>query len=428
MISNRDGKSVGRLLIALVVAGSLLHLFVCFQHNPLDYLFSDPLRHWLNGSRLFHPDIMGMSDPILYQIYVYILRGLTGDNRYLVALACGMLSVIMPWTYYRAGREFDFSKNGALMVWALIAWTPSLFTIYHYLTIETLLLPLIGLSLWMTGRFMRKGNLDAWLAVVLCWTLACLTKATVVPFAAVCLLYCWCTKRCRIEYAVTGLLLAIMLLLPNALRTRHYLGFFAPLGNSWIVKIQHYSGAREIKVEFGANKCGFASPSVAVQPLAPLSPWVIRRTWEETAVHVKIDPANGEEDWRRAYRSLDVSWKERSRQLMENILLFSFAPSWPDSNRHEWDGWVTHHLRWLWLPLIFFVFDCNFLEFWRRQFGLIPVAVTIFTLFLAFQNIATMEGRYRKPLEPLLLINFVWCIMPAVSSRQAQTSCSIKTV
>ena len=443
----RDNKNIYRLLIILVIAGSLLRLFVCFQHNPLDYLFSDPLRHWLNGARFFHPDIIGASDPFLYQVYIFILRVLTGDNRYLIAITCGILSAIMPWTYYRSVREFGFSRNSAMVVWALIAWMPSLFTIYHYIAMETILMPLLGLSIWMTGRFMRKGTMGAWIIVVFCWTLACLTKATVVPLAAVCLIYSlWILKdrigqpcpsteckerqdntappyhpnnslmKSRIRYAATGLLLVILLFLPNALRTKHYLGFFAPLGNPWIVKIQHYSGAREIKIDSGKSKFRFASPSVTIRPLTPLSLWAIRRAWEDTTVIVKIDPANGEKDWQRTYQALNIGWKERSLQLMENVILFLFSPSWPDCNRHEWDGWLTHHLRWLWIPLIFFVFDCNLREFWRQQFCLIPVAVTVFPLFLAFQNLATTEGRYRKPLEPLLLINLVWSVIPSASS------------
>jgi hypothetical protein len=41
----------------------------------------------------------------------------------------------------------------------------------------------------------------------------------------------------------------------------------------------------------------------------------------------------------------------------------------------------------------------------------IPVAVTLYTLFLALQNMVTFEGRYRKPLEPLLLLNVVWLVV-----------------
>ena len=55
---------------------------------------------------------------------------------------------------------------------------------------------------------------------------------------------------------------------------------------------------------------------------------------------------------------------------------------------------------------------------------MLPVAVTLFTLFLALQNVVTFEGRYRKPLEPLLLLNFVWIVtnifwIPAQSSAVA---------
>lgn len=54
----------------------------------------------------------------------------------------------------------------------------------------------------------------------------------------------------------------------------------------------------------------------------------------------------------------------------------------------------------------------NVRQFLKGRFDLLPVAVTLFTLFLMLQNVATTEGRYRKPLEPLLLMNIVWCISP----------------
>ncbi len=419
-MTQRDSGRMERLLVSFVVAGSFLRLLVCFQHNPQDYLFSDPLRHWQNGALLLHPDIMGTSNPILYQLYVHILRLLTGDNRYWVALACGVLSVITPWTYYRASRECGLGRRRALLVWALIAWTPSLFAIYHYMMMETLLLPLIGTGLWMTARSMRKGSLGSWLAAVFCWTLACLTKASAVPLAGVCLLYSWWVTGTRIKHAGAAVLLVGVLLLPNAIRTRYYLGVCAPLGSPWIVKVQHYSGAREIRVACGRAKYRFASPSVAVQPLAPLSPWAIRRAWEKSVVSVEVDTATWDEDWRRFYRSLDVGWRERSLQLLENAVLFAFSPSWPDSDPREWGGWASYHFRWIWLPLVLFVLGCNLRAFLQREVLLLPVAVTAFTLFLAFQNAATMEGRYRKPLEPLLVMNCIWATVPCTVGGRAK--------
>ena len=157
--TNRRSRSAQyAILVFLIVAASSLRVFVCFRHNPLDYLWSDPLRHWASGVRFPRGGYSGASDPILYQVYVAILYRLGGTNRFLVALASAILSVIMPWTYYRAAREFGLGKIAALWVWLLIACNPSLFTIYHYIMMETLLLFVTGLALWMTGRYLRKGG------------------------------------------------------------------------------------------------------------------------------------------------------------------------------------------------------------------------------------------------------------------------------
>jgi hypothetical protein len=401
-----------KVLAVGIGLGCLLRMAVCLQHNPVDYLFSDPLRHWLNGERLFDPGCMGASDPIVYQVYLWVLRSITCDERLPLALGCGLLSVVTPWLYYRAGRELGLDRVPALCAWLLITWTPSLFTIHHYFMMETLLLPLVGLALWVTARTLRKKAPGTWLAVVACWMLAIMTKVTVIPLAGICLAWVWFRSEQRVRYLIFAGLLAAVMLAPNAWRTREALGFAAPLGNGWLTKIQHRSGTREIKIQFGDEEMGFASPSVAIQPLAPLSPWAIRRAWEETRVSVVIDPARGENDWREAYARLKVPGTEWARQLGENIVLFLFGPSWPDGNRFEWDGWLSHHLRWMWAPLMFVVLECNLRNFFNKRFELLPVATTAFLLCLMFQNVATAEGRYRKPLEPLLLLNFVWAMSP----------------
>lgn len=405
-------RSVKKICWGLILLGSILRVLSCIHHNPTNYLFSDPTRHWLNAERLFNPDLMGASDPILYQIYVAVLRFITFDNPILIAAACAVLSLLMPWTYYRAAREFGFARNPSLAVWALISLTPSLIAIYHYFMMETLLLPLVGMALWMSGRHLRKGGRSAFLWSSVFWVLACLTKPTVVPLALLCLAWTWWVKSRSLLDGFWAALLALLLLMPNTLRTQHYLGFPAPMGNPWLTKIQHRSGEKTIRINFGSGQWGFSSPSCYMQPLEPLSFWAMRRAWEDSVVEVTIDPKNGTDDWRSAYVNLGTDSKEWLGQLGENVLLFLFASSWPDNNQSEWDGWLSNLSRWLWAPLIFFVFDCNIREFMRRRFDLVPVAVTFFTLFLAFQNVATSEGRYRKPLEPLLLMNLVWAVSP----------------
>ena len=151
-----------KLLVLLIAAASCVRVFVCFQHNPMDYLWSDPLRHWMNGVRFPRGGYTGAGDPIAYQVYVFVLHRLTGGNKLLVGLASAVLSVLMPWTYYRAARNFGVRKIPALWVWALIAWTPSLLTIYHYIMMETLLLLLEGAALWMSDTCVREGPRRSW--------------------------------------------------------------------------------------------------------------------------------------------------------------------------------------------------------------------------------------------------------------------------
>lgn len=417
-------KHIQYTLTAFIFGASCLRVFVCFQHNPVDYLWSDPLRHWMNGLRFPIGGYTAASDPILYQVYIAALLRITLGNRIMVGLASALLSVLMPWTYYRAARDFGMRKVAALWIWALIAWTPSLFTIYHYIMMETLLLAIDGAALWMTAQYLRKGGTQAFLVSVFVWTLACLTKPTVIPLAGICLVWSWLKKSPSLRDIAIAAVLAAILILPQAIRSRVALGFIAPFGNPWLSEIQHRSGAKTIYVHFhphpselfhipssaNVHDMQFSSPSCYIEPLWPFSDWQIRRASGDSKIAITVDSAYGDREWRNAYNSLRVGWREWLAQWGENIVLFFFAPSWPETVVPEWDGWLTYVTRWMWAPLIIFVLVNNAREFLRRRFELVPVGVTLFTLFLALQNVATFEGRYRKPLEPLLLLNLVWVL------------------
>ena len=423
------------VLITLIVIGSCLRVFVCLQHNPMDYLFSDPLRHWMNGIKFPRGGYTAASDPILYQVYMYAVERITWLNKFQIGVSSALLSVLMPWPYYCAARNFGLRKTPALWVWVLIAWTPSLFTIYHYIMMETLLMVIDGLALWMTARYLRKGGTLTFLLSIAGWTLACLTKPTVIPLAGICVLWSLWKRLPSWGALATAAVIAVALLLPQAIRSKVRLGFVAPFGNPWLTKIQHRSGARTIEVylHFPGNqqlnvsesdsKMVFSSPSCYIEPFSPFSHWMIRRAHQDSMVAVAIDSKRGESDWKDTYESLHVGAREWLAQWGENIVIFVFAPSWPDSTewRTQWDAQVTYVTRWMWAPIIFFVLIFNAREFQHRRFELIPVAVTLFTLFLMLQNVATSEGRYRKPLEPLLLLNLVWILGKGGSAGNAES-------
>ena len=415
--------SLQKVVATLIASGSCFRVFVCFNHNPMDYVFSDMQRHWLNGVRFPFGGYNGAGDPIVYQVYISILNHLTHDNRFLIALAASLLSVLMPWTYYRAARTFGLAKIPALWTWALIAWTPSLITIYHYIMMETLLLLLEGLALWMTARYLRKGGRGAFLTAMFCWTLASLTKPTVVPLAGICFLWCWWKKSTPLRDIAIASVMAFIMLLPQAIRAKVELGFVAPFGNPWLTKLILRSGTRTTTIHFfghSSRRLGFdpnakevinfVSPSTNQHILAPFSSWTIRRAWLDSRAYVVIYSAHGEQDWKNAYERFNVDQDEWLAQWRENVVLFFFAPSWPECDERQWDDRLEEYGRWLWAPLILVVLAGNTREFLRRRFELVPVAITMFTLIMVLQNVVLTEGRYRKPLEPLLFFNLIWIV------------------
>jgi hypothetical protein len=411
------------LLVLAILVGCGLRIFVCFHFNPLNYVLSDASRHWTNGLRFPRGAYSGASDPIGYQVYVCMLRRVTHDNPLLVGLSAALLSLLMPWVYYRAALELGLSKISSLLIWALIVWTPSLIAIYHYIMIETLLLLLEGAALWATVRYRHVGSSSSFLASVVLWVLAALTKPTALPVALVCLAWiCW--KRLPDRRVVaTAAALSFVLLLPQSIRSKVALGFIAPFGNPWLIRLQHRSGVKKIDLTFFTHPddhfvikaethydMEFSSPSCYVHPLAPLSDWMIARAHENTILVLPVDSAFGERDWRRAYEKFDVDREHWLMEWRENMVLFLFAPSWPEGAVHDWvDAWDPL-ARWMWAPIILVVFLGNARDFFRRRFDLLPIAVTCFALFLMLQNEVTFEGRYRKPLEPLLLMNLVWIV------------------
>lgn len=402
-----------RLLFTAALSGTVARFSSCIIFNPMDQLYSDMARHWENGGRFLNPWRFGGIDPIFYQFYLFVLRTATADNRLLVGALTGILSAVMPWFYYRAAREFHIPKDYSLALWALVAWMPSLFTVYSFFLNETLLIALMGLGLWAAGRSIRKKTLVSFFLAVLVWTLAILTKRTCLPVAAILLVYAWWCGTRRLRTVLYAGLLAGILVTPNIFRSWNLIGFPAPFGSGNIASIQHKSWATRIKITWDKVNLEFGSPSSYIAPLAPLSDWHTKPGSEDSTFLVKVSKANGERDWKEAWagiRDVPEAWFGR---WTENMILFLFAPSWPESNEDFWIGRVNFWQKWLWAPLIGAVLAGNLVFALKGCFHIIAIATTSLTLLLLLQNEYPMEGRYRKPLEPLLLLNVVWLLAPS---------------
>jgi len=375
-----------------------------FYNRPVDHLFSDPNRHWLNGKRFFWPELMGSIDPIVYQGWLRVLQWLDNGTGYAVLAATGVLSMALPLFYYMALREV-LPLTWALAAAVAIGFMPSLFTIYAYFMTETLLLALAACGFWLTLRAMRTQRFPALVAVALVWALAGYTRVVALPLAALCFAalasgLSW-RKRALLAAAIGVCFGAIAI--PACWHSSKNLNFCAPFGSGYFNEIYRASSAKTMRIEIlSRGEWVFSSPSMYTIPLWPILDWHSARTGAEL---ITIDPSKGRDDWERTLHSYRehgsrIGWLE---DKIENAVTLFFDPSWPDSDRRYAWGELNYWNRWLWLPLTLAV--CVWMVQVRPTVrdGLIPLCALALIVLLLVQVSAVMEGRYRKPAEPLLI-------------------------
>lgn len=398
-----------RTLFATILVGRLLYPFF---NSPLSHLFSDPLRHWQTGLDFLHPDVMGGNDPFFYQFFLFVLRSLSADSAPAVLTVCGILCAAQPYGWYRALREV-ITREASLAGACIIGLVPGFLGVYGYFMTETLLLTLTGFAFWMTLRAARKRTLGAFLAATAVWLLAAHTRIVVLPMAGICLSWLWLRQPQKLLKIMTGGLIAAAITLPAGLHGREALGYFVPMGNLYVNEIYHDSGRKEIALDFGRQgRYGFGCPSYYNPTFYPFSEWKTARTG---TVSVVIDTRRGRMDWRaeaqrvraeRALAPLQDRW--------ENLLYLAFGQEWPDNNTQTLIGWMTVWSRWLWLPVVFAVAVCCLQKRYSGVQWLLPVCSLSLMALLGFQSEGTMEGRFRKPVEPVL----VAALIVAASSKR----------
>jgi hypothetical protein len=408
------------ILYLLLFAGSVFRVLYIVEYNPMDQIWSDPKRHWIQGTQVTLDDPMTLTDPILYQVYIAVFAKLSLQIKPLTAFYTIVLALIMPWTWYRFFRELQPSKATAVTGWVALTWLPSWLGIYGYFMQETLMLPMLGLALWMTWRAKRKQTTNAFLIMVLAWTLAGLTRGICIPMAAVATIWIWAAQDNKLKNVVYGLVLLTFILGPLTYRGYEKMGMFAPHGLGYLNMIYAQSGKREVKVRYVRDEAwweyGFASPSMGIKPLAPISDWSSQRSglsWNE----IRIDHAN--EDWRRALDNQEMTLDKYLWITKENLIFLFFGESWPDTNRERAIAEVNYQMRWVWAPLIIITFMLLGV-FWRsqKQHLLLPSIIVTWLLIQGFIPLVPNEGRYRKPLEGLLIAQLV--LMAGTNRQGAQ--------
>jgi SAM-dependent methyltransferase len=378
----------------------LWRLLFPFFDSPLLHLFSDPARHWSNGWRFFFPDLIGAGDPFLYQLWIYLLRVASQGDQPTIVLGCGLLCAAMPYGWYRALREL-LPRTQALTGGLIIGVIPAFVGIYAYFMTETLLLTLTGFAFWASFRAARKQTLAAFALASALWVCAMFTRSIALPMAVLCLGTLWITQRQRFAKTMIAVAAFAVLALPAGLHTRSTLGFFAPLGNLYLSEIYSASGKHDVSIDAGAlGGWGFGSPSFYNPTFYPFSAWTTDR---QGTAEMAIDVARGRASWieekKRLQRERTFSWR---RQYEENLIYLLFGQSWPDNDPNALTGLATVWTRWLWPPLMLVVAYGVVRRRFRGVEWLLPACALGVLLSLAVQRDGIIEGRYRKPIEPVL--------------------------
>lgn len=399
------------LLYGVILLGCLVRVWEVFLHNPINHLFSDPLRHWDHARLPLEASPLAIFDPPLYQLWLSLVQKWSLGIPELIALYAAVLSVVTPWLWYCFLREALASSTLALVGWALLTWLPSWIGIFDYFMTETLLLPLMGASLWATFWARRQMGVRPFLGMVVLWILTGLVRPIAFPLGMIAIFWVWIRHPKKWSSLGWSFLITCILLVPFAYRNYHYTGMGIPYGNGWLNKIYAASGRGEIHLDLTRDGAHwiyyFSSPSMNTYPLAPLLNWTSSRSG---SVEVVVDLNQGSEDWRRVYQETTLQGLEKWKLRWENILMLMVGDSWPDNHQSYFSGRASIASRWVWIPLFLITISlCVWHWEVTLKHPLLLALILVWFLLQACSLVAVNEGRYRKPVEGLLIAQLlIW--------------------
>lgn len=225
------------LLFMVIVAGSGVRFHDAVTSNPMHHLFSDPARHWENATVTITRNPLNGIDPLTYQVWLMVMAKVTNGSTIAMGLYAGLLSVLTPWLWYRFLRELLPGRFLALIGYAIFCWLPSWIGIFSYFMTETLILPLLGLTLWITWRCLRTGTLESFVWATILWIALLMTKQSLAPIAAISIAWLWISQKDKVRRAAIAILMTMAVLIPAGLRVRSIIGVWAPLGYSKVNQI-----------------------------------------------------------------------------------------------------------------------------------------------------------------------------------------------
>lgn len=400
-------------IFSLIFGYVLLYRFLFpFVYSPMENIFSDPARHWQNGLRFFSgPVFMNGVDAKFYQLFIWAIAQTLSLNAYIIVVLSGLLCSATGYIWYKAAREL-LPKYPALITAIVISAHPSLLLIYSYFMTETLVIFLMGLGVWFTLRARRKKTLKAFAAALVVWVLAMQTRSAMIPVAIISLFFMFAFLKYNRKKALY-LTAALLLLtgIPSAMYTHKQLHIYSPFMVTAPTQLYYYAGTRAYELHIlDEGNYGWSSPTLDSYPLRPLSNYTTYRGTSKPPTYTfTFRKADGYAPWAAELAKLKAaySWEHRFKDILDNIVFFTVGGTWPDANRgnDERAVWMWNYdLRWTWPPLIIAILMLFPFIRLPQQASYIVGLGFVMTLLMYLQETGVMEGRYRKPFEPLFIL------------------------
>jgi hypothetical protein len=301
-------------------------------------------------------------------------------------------------------------RINALRYAAFISFLPTHVSMFSFFMNETLLYPLLGLAFWATAVCLQRRSSKHFVLAAFIWTIAVLTRSVVMPIGALAMLWAWWRLRHKIATAVAALTIVAVGFGIAAKRAYPMLNRYTPFGDNTTVAVYFASAAHGYQITYtgpkGTYGYVFASPSLYISPFEPFYDFKSARSG---VVKFTVDTTKHGEDVRATLRKeLAANIKKLPRMILENFIFLSFSHSWPDAAKEGVPGKICLWERWIWFPMVVYTFIRSLRYLTRRGLHLVPALTVLFTLCLYGSQATIMEGRYRKPLEPLLVLCVFW--------------------
>jgi hypothetical protein len=90
-------------------------------------------------------------------------------------------------------------------------------------------------------------------------------------------------------------------------------------------------------------------------------------------------------------------------------VVLAFGHAWPESGTDSVQGRICLYERFIWFPAtVWAVLGSFWFIYRRRQIRVVPALAIFATALLYGAQLVVMEGRYRKPIEPIVLLAIYW--------------------